>query len=106
MGLPKYCRIVNDKNTPSITLIDWVNLIRGYLEERVLDTFFRIYNIVNNPEIYLLKYWVWAEIDLVSAWGTILLAGVGGAALCNYDLENLNCSGKSIMYITFLDLWD
>ena len=34
------------------------------------------------------------------------MAGVGGAALCKYDLDNLNCSGKSIMYITSLDIWD
>ena len=26
--------------------------------------------------------------------------------MCNYDLDNLNCSGESIMYITSLDIWD
>ena len=39
-GLPGDFCLVNDKKTYKITLAAWVNSLRGYLEERVLDTVF------------------------------------------------------------------
>ena len=59
-------------------LTEWVNLLRGYLKERGLDNVFRIFYLVSNTEVYLLKEWGSTNPDLVASWYNILLTVIGG----------------------------
>ena len=53
-----------------------MNSIKTYMEERGLDTVFRVYNASTDVETYLLKYWRSAEPESIQQWLDTLLAGV------------------------------
>ena len=56
-GIHEYRRLGNNEKTYNITLTAWVNSLRGYLEERGLDTVFLIFDPVRNTEVCLFKDW-------------------------------------------------
>ena len=106
MGLPENHSIGNKEITPNITLTVWVKSLRGYLEERGLYTVFRIFDLVRNIKVYLLKDWGSTEPDRVVAWDNFVLNGIGGAPVCDYDVDDLKWTGKAIMNSIYLYLWD
>ena len=71
-----------------------------------MDAVFWIFDPVSNTEIYLLKEWSSDEPDQVAAWENPVLTIIGGAPVCDCDVNHLKWSGKSIMNIISLDLWD
>ena len=71
-----------------------------------MDTSFLIFDQVGNTDVYLLKDWVLADPDRVVAWENLLLTIIGGAPVCNYDVDHINWIGKSIMNSVSLDIWD
>ena len=87
-------------------LTAWVNSLRGYLEERGLDTFFRIFDPFRNTKVYLLKYWGLDDPDQVVAWENLFLTRIGGALVFYYNVDNLKCSKKYIMNSISLDIWE
>ncbi len=106
VGLPKERRLSLDEKTSKITLTSWVNSIRNYMEERGMDTVFRIFDTSSNSEIYLLQDWGSADPISVAAWETSLLSGIDNLPVCDYDVDNLKWSGKAIMNSISLDLWE
>jgi hypothetical protein len=105
-GLPEDRRLSLDEKTSKITLTSWVNAMRSYLEERGMDTVFRIFDPDNNSETYILKDYGSASSTEVTTWTKTLEKGVGDRDPCNYDLDNLMWSGKAIMNSIALDLWE
>ena len=63
LGLPEDNCLGKDEKTSKITLMAWVNSLRGYLEERGLDIVFWIFDLVSNTNVYLLKNWGLEETD-------------------------------------------
>ena len=60
-------------------------------------TVFCISDTVSNTKFYLLKDWGSAEPDQVAAWDDMVLTGIGGAPVYDFDVDNLKWSGKPIM---------
>jgi hypothetical protein len=105
-GLPEDRRLALDDKTSKITLTSWVNAMRGYFEERGLDTVFRVFDPATDTEVYLLKDWGSADPVKVVAWEEMLKEGVGDLPVCEYDIDNLKWSGKAVMNSIGLDLWE
>jgi hypothetical protein len=105
-GLPEDRRLSLDEKTSKITLTSWVNAMRSYIEDRGMDTVFRIFDPEADSEIYILKDYGSASPLDVSAWTKTLEAGVEDHAPCTYDMDNLMWSGKAIMNSLALDLWE
>ena len=94
----------------SVTFTSWVSAIRGYLEERGMDTVFRIYNSDANTEQNLLIDWGAASRPAITKWVGMLNAGLkdkDGSQLdiCEFDQENLKWSGTSLKNSISLKLW-
>ena len=53
-----------------------------------------------------MKDWSLAKPDRVAEWENLVLTGIRGAPVCDYDVDNLKWSGKAIMNIIYLDLWE
>ena len=47
-----------------------------------------------------------SKLDQVASWYNLVLTGIGGAPVCDYDVDNLKWSGKDIMNSISLDIWD
>ena len=105
-GLSEDCHIGNGEKTSKITLVARVSSLRGHLEERGLDTIFRIFDTVRNTEVYLLKEWGSAKPDQVATWKNLVLTRIGGTPICDYDVDKLKCSRKYIVNNIYLDLWE
>ena len=105
-GLPEDRRLSLNEKTSKITLTSWVNAMRAYCEEHGLDTVFRVFDPVNDTEVYLLKDWGSARPEKVAAWEEKLVTGIGTHAACDYDGDNLKWSGKAVMNSIALDLWE
>ena len=56
-GLTENRHIVPEDKTSNITLTSWMNSIKTNLEERGLDTVFRVYDASTDVVTYLLKDW-------------------------------------------------
>ena len=115
-----------EEKTSKITLTSWVNYIKTYMEERGLYTVFWVYDASTDVENYLLKYWGSAEPKIIQQWVDTLRTGVPDTQasidaagnkstpvyfpplqlVCEYDLENFKWSGKAIMQIISLELWE
>ena len=87
------------------------------MEERGLDTVFRVYDASTDFETYLFEDWVSAEPKSIQQWVETLRTGVPNTQasidaavneptpmylsplqlVCKYDMENLKWSGKAIM---------
>ena len=52
---PKLRLDAEAKKGSPITLMSWVKHVKEYMEERGLDTVFRMFNYKNNQEFYLLE---------------------------------------------------
>ncbi len=105
-GLPEDRRLSLDEKTSKITLTSWVNSIRAYMEEHGMDTVFCIYDSAKDSEVYLLQDWGSSDPLKVSTWEATIIAGIGTAPPCEYDIDNLKWSGKAIMNSISLDLWE
>ena len=95
------------------------------MEERGIDTVFRVYDASTDFETYLLKYWGSVEPESIQQWLDNLCtvvpntqADIDAAGneptpiylpplqlVCEYDLENIKWSGKAIMQIISLEIW-
>ena len=54
-GLPEARQLGADEKTSKISLTSWVNSVRVYMEDRGLDTVFRIEDAISGKEVYLLN---------------------------------------------------
>ena len=70
-----------------------------------MDTIFQIFDLVINTKVYLLKNWGSEKPDHVASWKYLVLTGIGGALVCDYDVDNLKWIGKVIVNSIPLDLW-
>ena len=75
-GLPEGRRIGPDEKDSPITLTAWVSALKAYIEQRGMDTVFRIYDADANTEIYLLDEWGRATPTLVKEWVKALIIGL------------------------------
>ena len=110
-GLPEARQLGADEKTSKISLTSWVNSVRVYMEDRGLDTVFRIEDAISGKEVYLLDQWGLANQDLVETWVESLKTGVTKKdgtinTPCTFDLENLEWSGKAILKSITLPLWE
>ena len=87
-------------------LTAWLKSLGGYPEERVLDTVSRIFDPVGNTEVYLLKDWVLDKPDQFASWDNLVLPGIRITSVCDYHVNNLKWSRKTILNSISLDLWD
>jgi hypothetical protein len=81
------------------------------MEERGLDTVFHMYGGQTDSETYLLANWGSASPAKIEAWVATLHAGVQktngtSSPPCDYDLDNLEWSGKAILNSVTLALWE
>jgi hypothetical protein len=111
-----------DPSTSPISLTSWINLIRVAVEERGMDTVFRIYDPTTDTELYMLDRWGAATVDQVEEWiKTLSVDGVPSyvpgatdtdswtittAPVCHHDVDNLTFSGKVIERSIDLALWE
>jgi hypothetical protein len=56
-GLPETKWLYLDEKKSKITLTSWINALRVYMEERGLDSIFRLFDVSQGQETYLLKNW-------------------------------------------------
>jgi hypothetical protein len=74
------------------------------LEERGLDTVFRICDPRDDPKVHLL--WAWGNSDplKVATWEETVVAGVGNLPNCERGIDDFKWSGEAIMNSISLDL--
>ena len=101
-GLPEASQLGTDEKTSKIPLTSWVNSVRVYMEDQGLDSVFKIEDAISGKEVYLLDQWGLANQDLVETWVESIKTEVTKKdgtinALCTFDLENLEWSGKAIL---------
>ena len=53
--MPEERKLDSDEKKTKITLTTWIDSIRVYMEERGMDTVFRVYDADKGIETYLLK---------------------------------------------------
>ena len=110
-GLPEGYKLGLDTETDyTITFTSWVSAIRTYIEERGMDTVFRIYDPAMDTEQNLLIDWGAASRSAITTWVGMLNAGLekaDGTQLdcCEFDQENLKWSGTSLKNSISLKLW-
>ena len=56
-GLPETKWLYLDQKKSKITLTSWIDALRVYMDERGLDSVFRVYDASQGTETYLLKNW-------------------------------------------------
>ena len=116
-GLAENQYIGIEEKTSKINLTSWVKYIKTYMEERGIDTVFRVYDASTDFETYLFEDWVSAEPKSIQQWVETLRTGVPNTQasidaavneptpmylsplqiVCECDLKNLKWSGKAIM---------
>ena len=69
-GLAASKRLDLASNTKStVTLMSWIKKVQIYMEERGLDSVFRLYYYKNNKEYYLFKKWAMVrKSDQIDHW--------------------------------------
>jgi hypothetical protein len=107
-GLPEDRHIGPDEKTSKNTLTSWVNTIHIYMEERGLDSVFRVYDGEADTETYLLTDWGSANPEHSSG---VPHPDDGDNTkdtqqVCDYDHDNLKWSGKAILNSVSLELWE
>lgn len=86
-------------DTKAVTLLTWINRVKAELEERGMDTPFRIVQQGGVTELYLLEEFGRSDIATVKQWVEDLRA-YG----CAYDEQNLRMSAKMLMASLDLDM--
>ena len=91
-------KIAEDKGeTGMVTMQIWINQIKQVLEDRGMDSVFRM--VDGTTELYLLSEFGRADKNKVSAW--VAWVKTNGDA---YDLENLQMSGKMLKASLKIDM--
>ena len=99
----------NTKST--FTLMSWVKNVRIYMEERGLDSIFRIFNYKTGVETYMFDKWsVVRKPKQVELWIRQLNRGLklsktSRCPICQWNLENLQWSGKALENSVSNALW-
>jgi hypothetical protein len=115
-GLPEGRKLSLDEGKTKITLTSWIAALREYCEERGLDSVFRIR--LDSGEVYLLEEWGQTTLEGLTLWISDLKRGVPKypitrstdgtierLAVCQYDISNLQWSGKAVLNSIDMDLW-
>ena len=94
----------------SVTFTSWVSAIRDYIEERGMDTVFRMYNPDVDTEQNLLVDWGAASRSAITKWVSMLKEGLDDKTgskldICEFELENLKWSGTALKNSISLKLW-
>ena len=90
----------------------WITTLQVYLEERGLDTVFRMLNITTGKEAYILEKWGESKNEnKIKKWVKHLRAGlpkeVGNIHIpCIFDDDSLLWSGKAILNSISLEIWE
>jgi hypothetical protein len=110
-GLAPSKRLDIASKSGTITLTQWIKEISEYMEDRGMDTVFRIYNHASQSEIYLFEKWsVVSKDNVINNWVADLKKGIpllsGKKAKCSYDLDNLNWSSKALKNSVSPTLWE
>ena len=68
---------MNHQKKSNVTLTSWIDYIRHYMEERGMDTIFRILKLITDTDTYLLEDWGSArKKTVVTSWIEDLKNGV------------------------------
>ena len=107
-GLPIERQLSEDGKASKITLTSWITSLRVNLEERGLDTVFRIINNTTGAETYLLEKWGESKNEeMIETWVKNLREGLPtSAGPCTFDEDNLIWSGKAVLNSISLDMWE
>ena len=90
-------------DTTAVSFKTWIDQIRDEIEQRGMDTVFRI--VEGDAETYILDTFGKASRDIVAKWVTTLSeTGVGGKPVCTFDKENLRMSGTMIRHSLDIDM--
>ena len=94
----------------TVTLVQWIDNISKYIEDRGMDTVFRIYHHLQQDETYLFEKWnIPSKDNLINDWVIDFKKGIqlmaGRKSKCYYDLDNLNWSGTALKNSVTATLW-
>ena len=102
-GLPEERKLDSDKKKTKITLTLWIDSIRVYMEERGMDTVFRVYDADKGTKIYLLKDWGKSkDEEIIEDW----IIKMRDIYKCEFDIDNLKWSRKAIVNSITLNMWE
>ena len=108
---PKFRLDIASNTKSTITVIQWIKQVCTYMENRGLDSVFRMFNYKNGKEYYLLEKW--SEIkkpNQIENWVRQLKQGLKISQdkrlpVCSNDLENLGWSGEALQNSISNSLW-
>ena len=76
-GLETKLRLDVSTNKTTVRLTQWIKEVRTYMEDRDMDTIFRMYNHKTKKEYYLLKKWSYInKPNMLELWINQLKRGV------------------------------
>jgi hypothetical protein len=109
-GLPETRHLgTEDDKGNTISLTAWMNEIRAHLEQKGMDTVFRV--VSGKEETYLLTDWGDLTNEKVANWINDLKTGVPKATgirgpVCTFDLDNLMWSATMLKNSISIRLWE
>ena len=90
-------------DTKAVSFKTWIDRIRDEVEQRGMDSVFRIQG--PDGEIYILQTFGKATRKTVDDWVAMLtITGVGEAPICTFDKDNLQMSGTMIRHSLDIDM--
>ena len=110
LGLVPSKRLGIANGCTTVTLVQWIDDVTKYMEDRGMDTVFRIYHHLQQDETYLFEKWnIPSKDNLINDWVIDLKKGIqlmaGRKSKCYYDLDNLNWSGTALKNSVTATLW-
>ena len=105
VGLKENRHLGSEMKTSKVSLTTWVDSIKEYMEDRGMDTVFRIVikpTSTTQYESYMLEDWsVVKNEDIIENWVNHLKQ-----LKCPFDADNLYWSGRAVINSITLEFWE